>query len=37
MASPCPLILAAPIAMVSGMSRNSRNGIIVKSGTTLES
>ena len=35
-ASPCPLILAAPIAMVSGMSRNSRNGIIVKSGTTLE-
>lgn len=34
-ASPCPLILAAP-TMVSGMSRNSRNGIIVKSGTTLE-
>ncbi|KRK63615.1 heavy metal translocating P-type ATPase [Companilactobacillus tucceti DSM 20183] len=35
-ASPCPLILAAPIAFVSGMSRTSRNGIIVKSGTTLE-
>ncbi len=35
-ASPCPLILAAPIALVSGMSRTSRHGIIVKSGTTLE-
>lgn len=35
-ASPCPLILAAPIAFVSGMSRSSRNGIIVKTGTALE-
>ena len=35
-ASPCPLILAAPIALVSGMSRTSRNGIIVKSGTSIE-
>ncbi|WP_268912274.1 heavy metal translocating P-type ATPase [Lentilactobacillus sp. SPB1-3] len=35
-ASPCPLILAAPIALVSGMSLSSRNGIIVKSGTTIE-
>ena len=35
-ASPCPLILAAPIAFVSGMSRTSRNGIIIKSGTALE-
>ncbi|MFD1432070.1 heavy metal translocating P-type ATPase [Lacticaseibacillus yichunensis] len=35
-ASPCPLILAAPVAMVSGMSRTSRDGIIVKSGTALE-
>ncbi|MFD1549339.1 heavy metal translocating P-type ATPase [Levilactobacillus fuyuanensis] len=35
-ASPCPLILAAPIALISGMSRASRNGIIVKTGTTLE-
>ncbi|WP_416353429.1 heavy metal translocating P-type ATPase [Agrilactobacillus fermenti] len=35
-ASPCPLILAAPIALVSGMSRASRNGVIVKSGTTIE-
>ncbi|MGX7132482.1 MULTISPECIES: heavy metal translocating P-type ATPase [Enterococcus] len=35
-ASPCPLILAAPIALVAGMSRSSRNGIIVKTGTTIE-
>ncbi len=35
-ASPCPLILAAPVAMVSGMSRASRNGIVVKTGDVLE-
>lgn len=35
-ASPCPLILAAPVALVAGMSRSSRNGIVVKSGTTIE-
>lgn len=35
-ASPCPLILAAPVAMVAGMSRASRNGIIVKSGNVFE-
>lgn len=35
-ASPCPLLIAAPVAMVSGMSSMSRNHIIVKSGTTLE-
>ncbi|MDO1605666.1 heavy metal translocating P-type ATPase [Lactobacillus sp. YT155] len=35
-ASPCPLILAAPISLISGMSRSSRNGIIVKTGTTIE-
>lgn len=35
-ASPCPLILAAPIALVAGMSRSSRNVIVVKSGTTIE-
>ncbi len=35
-ASPCPLILAAPIALVAGMSRASRNGIVVKTGTTIE-
>lgn len=35
-ASPCPLILAAPIALVAGMSKASRNGIIIKNGTILE-
>ena len=35
-ATPCPLLLAAPIALISGMSRSSSRGIIVKSGTALE-
>lgn len=35
-ASPCPLILAAPVALVAGMSRSSRNGVVVKTGTTIE-
>jgi len=35
-ASPCPLILAAPIALISGMSRASKHGIIVKNGSVLE-
>lgn len=35
-ATPCPLLLAAPIALISGMSRASRYGIIVRSGAALE-
>lgn len=35
-ATPCPLILAAPIALISGMSRSARSGIIVKTGAALE-
>lgn len=35
-ATPCPLILAAPIAIISGMSRASKIGVIVKNGTALE-
>ncbi len=35
-ATPCPLILAVPIAWVSGMSRAARNGILIKSGAALE-
>jgi heavy metal translocating P-type ATPase len=35
-ATPCPLILATPIAFMSGMSRASRVGIIVKNGGALE-
>jgi heavy metal translocating P-type ATPase len=36
LATPCPLILAAPIAFISGMSRSARRGIIVKGGAALE-
>jgi cation transport ATPase len=32
-ATPCPLLLAAPIALISGMSRASKQGIIVKTGS----
>ncbi len=35
-ATPCPLILAAPIALISGMARASRYGIIIKTGSALE-
>jgi heavy metal translocating P-type ATPase len=35
-ATPCPLLLAAPIALISGMARASRYGIIVKTGSALE-
>jgi heavy metal translocating P-type ATPase len=35
-ATPCPLILAAPVAIVSGMSRAAAAGIIVKGGGALE-
>jgi heavy metal translocating P-type ATPase len=35
-ATPCPLLLAAPIALISGMSRASKYGIIIKNGTALE-
>lgn len=35
-ATPCPLILAAPIAIISGMSRSAKHGVIVKNGAALE-
>jgi heavy metal translocating P-type ATPase len=35
-ATPCPLLLAAPIAVVSGISRSARRGIIVRDGGALE-
>lgn len=35
-ATPCPLILAAPVAIISGMSRSAKQGIIVKNGSALE-
>ncbi|MEO8804015.1 MAG: heavy metal translocating P-type ATPase [Rudaea sp.] len=35
-ATPCPLILAAPVAIVAGLSRCARRGILVKGGAALE-
>ena len=35
-ATPCPLLIAAPVALISGMSRAARHGIIIKSGGVLE-
>ena len=34
-ATPCPLILAAPVALVSGLSAAARRGVVVKSGGVL--
>ena len=35
-ATPCPLLLAAPIAIMSGLSRASKIGVIIKGGGALE-
>jgi len=35
-ATPCPLLLGAPIALISGMSRAAKNGIIIKTGSAIE-
>ncbi|MCG2622178.1 heavy metal translocating P-type ATPase [Arthrobacter sp. I2-34] len=35
-ATPCPLLIAAPVAFVGGMGRAARSGIIIKNGGTLE-
>ncbi len=35
-ATPCPLILAVPVAIISGISRAARHGILIKSGGALE-
>ncbi len=35
-ATPCPLLIAAPVAFLGGISRAARRGIIVKSGAALE-
>ena len=35
-ATPCPLILAAPVAIVAGVSRAARAGVIVKGGAAIE-
>jgi len=35
-ATPCPLILAAPIALVSGVFRAARKGVVLKGGVVVE-
>jgi heavy metal translocating P-type ATPase len=35
-ATPCPLILAVPVAIVSGLSRAAKHGILIKGGRALE-
>lgn len=35
-ATPCPLILAAPVAFVAGLSRAAQRNVIVKGGAALE-
>ena len=35
-ATPCPLILAVPVAIISGMSKSAKGGALVKDGGALE-
>lgn len=35
-ATPCPLLIATPVAIVAGMNRAAAQGIIMKNGTALE-
>src|SRR5699024_4516522 len=35
-ATPCPLILALPVAIIAGMSRSARSGALIKGGGVLE-
>jgi len=35
-ATPCPLILAVPVALVAGLSRAAKQGILIKGGRALE-
>ena len=35
-ATPCPLILAVPVALVSGLSRAAQRGVVIKGGAVLE-
>ncbi len=35
-ATPCPLLLAAPVAIVAGLSRAAHRGVVVRDGAALE-
>lgn len=36
LATPCPLLIAAPVAFLGGMSRSAKRGVVVKGGAVLE-
>ena len=36
LATPCPLLIAAPVAFLGGLSRAARSGVIMKSGAVAE-
>lgn len=36
LATPCPLLIAAPVAFMGGLSRAAKNGVILKGGAVLE-
>ncbi|WP_417562365.1 heavy metal translocating P-type ATPase [Microbacterium sp.] len=36
LATPCPLLIAAPVAFLGGLSRTARAGVIVKGGQVIE-
>lgn len=36
LATPCPLLIAAPVAFLGGLSRSAKAGIIVKGGAVIE-
>ena len=36
LATPCPLLIAAPVSFLAGMGRASRSGIVVRGGDVLE-
>ncbi|MET1044132.1 MAG: heavy metal translocating P-type ATPase [Microbacteriaceae bacterium] len=35
-ATPCPLLIAAPVAFMAGMSRSAKAGVVIKNAGTLE-
>ena len=36
LATPCPLLIAAPVAFLAGLSRAAKAGVIIKSGAVIE-
>ncbi|MBL0886924.1 heavy metal translocating P-type ATPase [Myceligenerans indicum] len=36
LATPCPLLIAAPVAFLGGLSRAAKTGVIMKGGTVIE-